>query len=266
MVTATWNRSAARRKLAGRDPVWELLLDLFLSDAKKWVLTPVASFSLLGAFIPVLTIALNTDGARSLFDGRYVVDEFSLTLKALFLIAGYVVVLMSQNHVEEGDYYQGEVYALLLTSTLGMMIMAGARDLITIFVALETISIPTFVLAGWRKATQRPWVVVVESTYPNSQQPTHETWEPLLRHAGAIFLGAYTSESLGDYCAGPNHVLPTSGTARFSSPLGVYDFQKRSSLIEVSQAGAQSLGRIAAELAYGEGLQGHARAAEMRLK
>jgi histidinol dehydrogenase len=91
-------------------------------------------------------------------------------------------------------------------------------------------------------------------------------WEPLLRHAGAIFLGAFTSESLGDYCAGPNHVLPTSGTARFSSPLGVYDFQKRSSLIEVSEAGAQVLGPIAAELAYGEGLQAHARAAELRLK
>ncbi len=90
-------------------------------------------------------------------------------------------------------------------------------------------------------------------------------WEPLLKHAGAIFLGAYTSESLGDYCAGPNHVLPTSGTARFSSPLGVYDFQKRSSLIEVSAAGAQTLGTIAAELAYGEGLQAHARAAELRL-
>ncbi|MDO9405121.1 MAG: histidinol dehydrogenase [Polaromonas sp.] len=91
-------------------------------------------------------------------------------------------------------------------------------------------------------------------------------WEPLLRHAGAIFLGAFTSESLGDYCAGPNHVLPTSGTARFSSPLGVYDFQKRSSLIEVSEQGAQVLGPVAAELAYGEGLQAHARAAEMRLK
>jgi len=98
----------------------------------------------------------------------------------------------------------------------------------------------------------------------SSGQP--EQWEPLLRHAGAIFLGAYTSESLGDYCAGPNHVLPTSGTARFSSPLGVYDFQKRSSLIQVSEAGAHILGPIAAELAYGEGLQGHARAAEMRLK
>ncbi len=91
-------------------------------------------------------------------------------------------------------------------------------------------------------------------------------WEPLLRHAGAIFLGAFTSESLGDYCAGPNHVLPTSGTARFSSPLGVYDFVKRSSLIEVSEAGAQVLGPIAAELAYGEGLQAHAQAAQFRLR
>ena len=91
-------------------------------------------------------------------------------------------------------------------------------------------------------------------------------WEPLLKHAGAIFLGAYTSEALGDYCAGPNHVLPTSGTARFSGPLSVYDFQKRTSLIEVSQAGAQALGRIASVLAHGEGLQAHARAAELRLQ
>lgn len=98
----------------------------------------------------------------------------------------------------------------------------------------------------------------------SSQDP--QRWEPLLKHAGAIFLGAYTSESLGDYCAGPNHVLPTSGTARFSGPLSVYDFQKRTSLIEVSAAGAQSLGRIASVLAHGEGLQAHARAAEMRLK
>jgi histidinol dehydrogenase len=92
-----------------------------------------------------------------------------------------------------------------------------------------------------------------------------QRWLPLLKHAGAIFLGAYTSESLGDYCAGPNHVLPTSGTARFSSPLGVYDFVKRTSLIEVSSQGAQTLGPTAAELAHGEGLTAHARAAEMRV-
>ena len=98
----------------------------------------------------------------------------------------------------------------------------------------------------------------------SSHEP--QRWEPLLRHAGAIFMGAYTSESLGDYCAGPNHVLPTSGTARFSSPLGVYDFQKRSSLIQVSEAGAQTLGHVASVLAHGEGLQAHAMAAEFRLK
>ena len=87
-----------------------------------------------------------------------------------------------------------------------------------------------------------------------------------IRHAGAIFIGRYTSESLGDYCAGPNHVLPTSRSARFSSPLGVYDFQKRTSIIEVSADGADKLGRIASTLARGEGLQAHARAAELRLK
>ena len=88
---------------------------------------------------------------------------------------------------------------------------------------------------------------------------------PKIRNAGAIFLGAYTSESLGDYCAGPNHVLPTSRTARFSSPLGVYDFQKRSSVIEVSKQGAVKLGAIAMELARGEGLDAHAKAAEYRM-
>jgi histidinol dehydrogenase len=93
-----------------------------------------------------------------------------------------------------------------------------------------------------------------------------QTWAQQIRHAGAMFLGRFSSESLGDYCAGPNHVLPTSRTARFSSPLGVYDFIKRSSMIEVSQEGAQTLGEIAAELAYGEGLQAHARSAEMRMK
>ena len=87
---------------------------------------------------------------------------------------------------------------------------------------------------------------------------------PNLRHAGAIFLGRWSSEAIGDYCAGPNHVLPTSGTARFSSPLGVYDFQKRSSLIGVSRAGARTLGRLASALARGEGLFAHARSAELR--
>jgi len=128
-----------------------LLLDLFLSDAKKWVLTPVASFTLLGAFIPVLTVALGTEGARSMFDGRYVVDDFSLVLKALFLLAGYVVVLISADHIREGNYYEGEYWFLLLTSILGMVMMASSRDLVSIFVALEFLSIPAYMLAAWRK-------------------------------------------------------------------------------------------------------------------
>ena len=90
-------------------------------------------------------------------------------------------------------------------------------------------------------------------------------WLPQIRHAGAIFLGRYTAEALGDYCAGPNHVLPTAGSARFSSPLGVYDFQKRSSIIECSAAGAATLGRIAGTLARGEGLVAHARSADYRV-
>jgi histidinol dehydrogenase len=91
-------------------------------------------------------------------------------------------------------------------------------------------------------------------------------WLPALTTAGAVFLGRYTSEAIGDYCAGPNHVLPTAGTARFSSPLGVYDFQKRMSVIGVSRDGAATLGRIARTLAEGEGLSAHAAAAAMRFK
>ena len=106
-------------------------------------------------------------------------------------------------------------------------------------------------------------VIAPEHLEISAESP--QQWCDKIRHAGAIFLGKYTSESLGDYCAGPNHVLPTSRTARFSSPLGVYDFIKRSSLIEVSEGGARMLGEIAAELAYGEGLQAHARSAEYRL-
>ena len=88
---------------------------------------------------------------------------------------------------------------------------------------------------------------------------------PKIRHAGAIFMGRHTAEVLGDYCAGPNHVLPTSGTARFSSPLGVYDFQKRSSLIMFSPEGASKMGKVASVLARGEGLDAHARSAEYRI-
>ena len=93
-----------------------------------------------------------------------------------------------------------------------------------------------------------------------------EDWIGKIRHAGAIFVGHWSVEALGDYCAGPNHVLPTMRSARFSSPLGVYDFQKRTSLIHVSEAGAQSLAPVAAVLAEGEGLQAHARSATYRIK
>ena len=93
-----------------------------------------------------------------------------------------------------------------------------------------------------------------------------EQYAEKIRHAGAVFMGRYTAEALGDYCAGPNHVLPTSGTARFSSPLGVYDFQKRTSLIGCSAEGASKLGKIASVLAHGEGLTAHARSAEYRIK
>ena len=106
--------------------------------------------------------------------------------------------------------------------------------------------------------------IAAEHLEISTQNPTELAAK--IRHAGAMFLGPYSSESLGDYCAGPNHVLPTMRTARFSSPLGVYDFQKRSSIIHVSQAGAQTLGKVAATLAYGEGLQAHAQSAEWRLK
>ncbi|WP_194724302.1 histidinol dehydrogenase [Noviherbaspirillum malthae] len=107
-------------------------------------------------------------------------------------------------------------------------------------------------------------LIAAEHLEISAEEP--QQWADKVRHAGAMFLGRFSSESLGDYCAGPNHVLPTSRTARFSSPLGVYDFQKRTSIIHVSEAGAQTLGRIAAELAYGEGLQAHAGSAEYRLK
>ncbi len=106
--------------------------------------------------------------------------------------------------------------------------------------------------------------IAAEHLEISAEEP--QQWADQIRHAGAIFLGRFSSESLGDYCCGPNHVLPTSRTARFSSPLGVYDFQKRSSILYVSEAGAQTLGRVAATIAYGEGLQAHARSAELRIK
>ena len=125
-----------------------LLVDLF---ARRPHLVPrLASVGVLGALIPVLTLA-SDGGNRSMFNGAYVVDNYALLFKGLFLIVAYITLLVSFNYIGEGDYYRGEFYVLLLTSVLGMTVMASARDLISIFVALETITIPTFALAAWRK-------------------------------------------------------------------------------------------------------------------
>lgn len=132
-----------------------ILVDLFISESKKWVTATLTGFVMLAALVPVLTLAVSEVDVRSLFDGRYVIDEFALTIKALFLIAGYLVVLLSQNHVEEGDYYQGEYFTLLLTSVTGMVMMASSRDLVSIFVALEMLSIPAYMLAAWRKRDRK---------------------------------------------------------------------------------------------------------------
>ena len=128
-----------------------LVADLFLDRSRKWLLSNLAAFGLVLAMIPILSLALSGDDVRSFVGGAYVVDNFALVFKALFLGVGFVVLLMSINYVEEGDYYEGEFYFLLLCSILGMVVMASSRDLITIFVALETLSIPAYMLAGWRK-------------------------------------------------------------------------------------------------------------------
>src|SRR5918993_719542 len=128
-----------------------LVADLFLDQSRKWLLSNIAAFGLVVAMVPILSLALSDTDVRSMVGGAYVVDNFALILKALFLGVGFVVLLMSINYVEEGDYYEGEFYFLLLCSLLGMVVMSSSRDLITIFVALETLSIPAYMLAGWRK-------------------------------------------------------------------------------------------------------------------
>lgn len=161
LATTVWSsptidyHALAPEMILGGGIVLLLLLDLFLTDARKWVLTPVASFTLLGAFLPVLTLALNNAGTRSMFDGRYVIDDFSLVMKGMFLLAGYVVVLLAADHIREGDYYQGEFWFLMLSSILGMVMMASSRDLVSIFVSLEFLSIPAYMLAAWRKRDSR---------------------------------------------------------------------------------------------------------------
>ena len=127
-----------------------VLVDLFTEDHSKWLTSSITGIGFLAAMVPLLT--LGVDGSdRVLFGGAYVVDDFSLVMKAVFLVAGYITVLISTHHIAEGDYWEGEYYTLLAASVLGMVVMASARDLITIFVALELLSIPAYLLAGWRK-------------------------------------------------------------------------------------------------------------------
>jgi NADH-quinone oxidoreductase subunit N len=127
-----------------------ILLDALALDKVKPFISIIAGATLLGAMIPILWLA--NDGAdRSLFGGAFVVDNFALVLKAMFLLSGYVVVLLATNYIAEGDYWENEFYALMLSSLLGMVVMCSARDLLTIFVALELLSIPAYMLATWRK-------------------------------------------------------------------------------------------------------------------
>ncbi|WP_428115636.1 NADH-quinone oxidoreductase subunit N [Candidatus Poriferisodalis sp.] len=128
--------------------------DIAFDDKVRRLMPTLAGVGLLATLIPILTLA--TDGAeRPMFDGAYVVDDFSLVLKALFVLAGYIVVLMSVDYVRDGDYYENEYYTLLLTSLLGMVMMASSRDLVSVFVALELLSIPAYMLAAWRKGGPR---------------------------------------------------------------------------------------------------------------
>jgi NADH-quinone oxidoreductase subunit N len=128
-----------------------LLLDLLVEETKKYLVGTVAGLGLLGAMIPIVTLALQGHHEREMFGGAYVVDPFALALKALFILSGYVVLLIATTYIEEGDYYEGEFSFLLVSAILGMVVMASARDLITIFIALELLSIPGYLLAGWRK-------------------------------------------------------------------------------------------------------------------
>ena len=128
-----------------------ILADLFLPERLKWVMSSIAGFTLLGAMLPLVIVGLNNQDSWSMFDGRYVVDNFSLVVKGLFLLSGYVVVLLSSAHVEEGDYWRGEFWFLLLSSILGMVMISSARDLVSVFVAYEFLSLPAYMLAAWRK-------------------------------------------------------------------------------------------------------------------
>src|SRR3954449_12238785 len=127
-----------------------LVADTLIEDRHKWLLSNVSGWGLLAALIVVVELGARGHHA-SMVGGAYVVDNFALVFKGLFLVVGYIVLLMSTRYIEDGDYYEGEFYFLLLCSLLGMIVMGSSRDLITIFVALETLSLPAYMLAGWRK-------------------------------------------------------------------------------------------------------------------
>ena len=137
-----------------------LLVDLFVPDHRRWITGTLSGLFLLGALLPIVTLAVIGDDVRSSISGegitgRYVVDNFALVLKALFLLAAYIVVLLSAHEIEEGGYYQGEFYVLLLSSVLGMVMMASARDLVSVFIALEFLSIPAYMMAAWKKRDRK---------------------------------------------------------------------------------------------------------------
>ena len=137
-----------------------LIVDLFVPDHRRWITGTLSGLFLLGALLPVVTLAVIGDDVRSSLSGegvtgRYVVDNFALVLKALFLLAGYIVVLLSAQEIEEGGYYQGEFYVLLLSSVLGMVMMASSRDLVSVFIALEFLSIPAYMMAAWKKRDRK---------------------------------------------------------------------------------------------------------------
>ena len=132
-----------------------LLLDVVLLDRAKAIVGSIAGLGLLGSLVPILTLATSDHPTRTMFGGSYVVDSTSLLLKALFIVSAYVVVLLSTNYIGEGDYWESEYYTLLVSSVLGMTVMASARDLISIFVALELLSIPAYMLAAWSKRDGR---------------------------------------------------------------------------------------------------------------
>jgi NADH-quinone oxidoreductase subunit N len=127
-----------------------LIVDLIVDETRKHLVTTIAGAGLILSLIPIMTLAVNGNN-RYMFDGAYAVDNFALTMKALFIISGYIVLMMSSNYLHEGDYHEGEYSFLLICSLLGMTVMASSRDLISIFIALETMSIPAYMLAGWRK-------------------------------------------------------------------------------------------------------------------